>query len=39
MRVAAVACGLAALAFVGCAQSPQQLAASHGKEYFPESTY
>lgn len=39
IRVAAVACGLAALAFGGCAQSPQQLAASHGKEYFPESTY
>jgi rare lipoprotein A len=23
----------------GCAQSPQQLAASHGKEYFPSSVY
>ena len=40
MRLAAGACLLATLGFGGCAQSPQQLAAaSHGKEYFPESTY
>ena len=30
---------LATLGFAGCAQQPQQLAASHGKEYFPSSKY
>ena len=39
-RIAAGACLLATLGFGGCAQSPQQIAAaSHGKEYFPESMY
>ena len=30
---------LATLGFAGCAQQPQQLVASHGKEYFPSSKY
>ena len=39
-RLATGACLLATIGVGGCAQSPQQLAAaSHGKEYFPESTY
>ena len=30
---------MVAAGFGGCAQSPQQIAASHGKEYFPSSVY
>ncbi len=30
---------LATLGFAGCAQQPQQVVASHGKEYFPSSKY
>lgn len=29
----------AAITAAGCAQNPQQLAAGHGKEYFPSSVY
>lgn len=39
-RVALALSGFAALGFAGCAQSPQQLVASHHpKEYFPASVY
>lgn len=39
-RVLAAGLLLSALGFGGCAQSPQQIAASsHGKEYFPSSVY
>ena len=40
-RVPLAATGIVVVAsgFGGCAQNPQQIAASHGKEYFPSSVY
>ena len=39
-RLAQMAClSFATLSAAGCAQRPQQLAAAHGKEYFPSSTW